>query len=235
MKISIIIPTYNEEKTIKKIIDYVQGVAYPADYEIIIVDDASIDRTIEKEFLIKLKNKKEKRNIRIFKNRINRGKGFSIRKGIKRSTGDIIVIQDADREYDPQDIPKLVMPIINGECLVVYGSRFLGAKWPQGMAFQNLIANKLLTWITNILYGTKLTDEATCYKIFKTDVVKSMDLRANRFTFCPEVTAKVAKKGITIKELPISYNGRTSNQGKKIKAKDFLYAVLTLLWQRIIK
>lgn len=233
MKLSIIIPTYNEATTIKGLVEYVQSVNYPIDYEIIIVDDASIDRTFEKEFLIRQKNKKEEHNIRVFKNRINRGKGFSIRKGIRRAKGDIIIVQDADREYDPHEIPLLLEPIIKGETEVVYGSRFLKNVRPEGMALPNFIANKFLTMLTNILFGIRITDMETCYKVFKADVVKSLKLRANRFTFEPEVTSLLAKKGIKIKELPVTYRGRTAEEGKKINWKDFVYAVLVLFWQRI--
>jgi len=207
----------------------VQSVKYPIEHEIIIIDDASIDRTFEKVSLIRLQNRKEENNIRLFKNKINRGKGFSIRKGIRRSKGDIIVIQDADKEYDPHDIPKLLGPILKGESEVVYGSRFLETSQPKGMAFANWVANKFLTQLTNFLYGLKLTDMETCYKVFKADIVKSLKLRANRFTFEPEVTALLAKKKVKIEELPITYHGRTAKEGKKIKAKDFFFAVLMLI------
>ncbi len=158
VKLSIIIPTYNEHSTIEELIGYVQSVPYPVEHEIIIVDDASIDRTYEKEVLIRMKNRTESNNIRLFKNVINRGKGFSIRKGIRRCTGDIIIIQDADKEYDPHEIPKLLEPILAGKTDVVYGSRFLNAKRPEGMAFANWVANRFLTWVTNVLYGLNLTD-----------------------------------------------------------------------------
>jgi len=233
MRLSIIIPTYNEQNTIRQLIDYVQSVEYPIEHEIIIVDDASVDRTYEKEFFIKQKNRTETANIRVFKNRINKGKGFSIRKGIKRSRGDIVIVQDADTEYDPHEIPKLIIPIIEGKADVVYGSRFMFSVRCQGMAFPNFVANKLLTFFTNLLFGIKITDMETCYKAFRADIVKSLPLRADRFTFEPEVTALLAKGKITIKELPISYRGRTAKEGKKIKTKDFFYAVFTLLWQRV--
>ncbi len=235
MKLSIIIPTYNEHATIEELIGYVQSVDYPIEHEIIIVDDASIDRTYEKEVLIRLKNRKESNNIRLFKNSTNRGKGFSIRKGILRCTGDIIIIQDADKEYDPNEIPALLKPILEGKTNVVYGSRFLNAARPDGMAFSNWIANRFLTWMTNLLYGLKLTDMETCYKVFRSAIVKSLKLRANRFTFEPEVTALLAKKKIGILELPISYHGRTAEEGKKIKAKDFFFAVAVLLKNKFFR
>ena len=233
MKLSIIIPTYNEHSTIKELINYVQSVEYPIEHEIIIVDDASIDRTYEKEMFIRIKSRREANNIRLFKNKINRGKGFSIRKGIRRAHGDIIVIQDADKEYNPQDIPALLQPILKNEADVVYGSRFLGNARPKGMAFLNWIANRALTAFTNLLFGLKLTDMENCYKVFRAPLLKSLKLRANRFTFEPEVTALLAKKQAVIKELPIRYNGRSSKEGKKIKARDFFYAVLILIWRRL--
>ncbi|MBN1688949.1 MAG: glycosyltransferase family 2 protein [Candidatus Omnitrophica bacterium] len=235
MKLSIIIPTYNEHNTIAQLIHYVQSVKYPIAHEIIIVDDASIDRTYEKETMIRLKNRHEDNNIRLFKNRINRGKGYSIRKGIRQAHGELIVIQDADTEYKPSEIPKLLDPILKGEADVVYGSRFLGCCYPKGMAWPNWMANRFLTFLTNLLFKLPLTDMETCYKVFRADIVKHLALKANRFSFEPEVTALLAKKGIRIMELPISYEGRTSKEGKKIKAKDFLFAVLTLFKYYFIK
>jgi glycosyltransferase involved in cell wall biosynthesis len=233
MKLSIIIPTYNEQKTIKRIVDYVQSVDYPIEHEILIIDDASFDRTIEKSYLLKLRSDREEKNIRVYRNPVNRGKGYSIRKGIGLSRGDIIIIQDADTEYDPHDIPKLITPIIKGEAKAVYGSRFMHSGRPGGMALLNLIANRLLTFLANRLFGIRLTDEATCYKAFDAELLRSFDLKGDRFTFCPEVTAKLAKKRVPIKELPISYKARTAEEGKKIKAIDLVFAVLMLLKERV--
>ncbi|UCG35757.1 MAG: glycosyltransferase family 2 protein [Candidatus Omnitrophota bacterium] len=235
MKLSIIIPTYNEQTTIKHLIDYVRSAKYLIEYEIIIVDDASIDRTYEKELLIRLKSKAKSGNVRLFKNRINRGKGFSVRKGIRRASGDIIIVQDADTEYDPREIPRLISPIIEGKAAVVYGSRFLNKVRPKEMAFPNWVANKILTSFTNFLFKIKLTDMETCYKAIRADIAKDLKLKANRFTFEPEITALLAKRKIEIKEMPISYHGRSAKEGKKIKAKDFIFAILVLLWQRVIK
>ena len=231
MKLSIIIPAYNEERTIRELIRSVQAVNYPVDYEIIVIDDASVDRSYEKEILIKLRNRNH--DIRIFKNRINKGKGFSIRKGIKRARGDLIIVQDADDELDPNDIPKLLEPILKGEADVVYGSRFLNCPYPHGMAFPNWLANKFLTKMANILFGLRLTDVETCYKVFRTNIVKSLPLKACRFTFDPEVTALLSKNKIGIKELPVSYCGRTAKRGKKIKARDFVFALLILLKYKV--
>lgn len=230
MKLSILIPTYNEQKTIKELVHALQSTFYPVEHEIIIIDDASFDRTVEKEMLLKIRSKQN--NIRIFKNRINKGKGFSIRKGIRHAKGDFIIVQDADDEYDPKDIPKLLEPILEGKAEVVYGSRFLMCPYPEGMALLNWIANRLLTKLTNWLYGLTLTDMETCYKVFKADILKRLKLSTNRFAFEPEVTVLLAKAKIKILELPISYQGRTAKQGKKIKVRDFFFAILTLLRYR---
>ena len=232
MRLSIIIPTYNEATTIRELVRIVDAVRYPIDHEVIVVDDASVDRTYEKEILMKLQNKVK--NFRVFKNRINKGKGFSIRKGIRRATGDFIIIQDADNEYDPRDIPKLLEPILNHEADVVYGSRFLDRPLPKGMALPNWVANKVLTLMTNLLFGSNLTDMETCYKLFRREVIQALPLRANRFAFEPEVTALLAKRKVAIKELPIHYSGRNSKKGKKIKARDFFFAFLTLLSHKFL-
>lgn len=234
MKLSIIIPTYNEHATIEQLVSYVESVKYPIEHEIIIVDDASIDRTFETSSLVRLQSRKDgSRHIRIFKNKINQGKGFSIRKGIRHAKGDIIIIQDADTEYDPHEIPKLLEPLLKNETDVVYGSRFLGAARPKGMAFVNWIANIFLTKLTNFLYGLHLTDMETCYKVIRAGIIKNLKLRANRFTFEPEVTALLAKQRMKITELPIQYRGRTAKEGKKIKTKDFFFAIGTLLLHKL--
>lgn len=234
MKLSIIIPTYNEQNTIDQLVHYVQSVPYSIDYEIIIVDDASVDRTYEMETLIRIKNRGGANNIRLFKNHVNRGKGFSIRKGIRHATGDIIVIQDADTEYNPQEIPKLLEPILKGQAEAVYGSRFLQTKRPQGMAFKNWVANRFLTMLTNILFGLKLTDMETCYKVIRAPLLKNLPLKSNRFSFEPEVTALLALKKVPILEFPIQYQGRTEKEGKKIKPRDFFFAIGTLLKYRCL-
>ncbi|MGD9014975.1 MAG: glycosyltransferase family 2 protein, partial [Candidatus Omnitrophota bacterium] len=225
MKLSIIIPTYNEELTIEQLIRLVESVSYPIDHEIIIVNDASTDSTLQKDILKQI----SKDYVKLLNNRENKGKGICISQGIGSATGDIIIIQDADLEYNPQDIPRLIQPIINGEAEVVYGSRFLKSKYPYGMAWPNYIANKFLTRLTNLLYRTNLTDMETCYKAIKANVIKNIRLRARRFEFEPELTAKIVKRKISIYELPISYRGRGLKQGKKIKPKDFFIAIQTLL------
>jgi len=233
MKLSIIIPTYNESTTIRELVSMVNAVHYPIEHEIIIVDDASIDRTHEKSAV--LKRQSPLKNIRYFKNRFNQGKGYSVRRGIQRARGDFIVVQDADHEYNPEEIPQLLEPLLRGSADVVYGSRFIQKSRPKNMAFPNWIANIFLTKLTNWLYGLQLTDMETCYKVFRADVLKQVRLRANRFTFEPEVTALLARRKIRIAELPISYSGRTAKEGKKIKARDFVFAVLTLIKYKIVR
>ncbi len=229
--ISIIIPAYNEISTINKILNRIQKVNISK--EIIIIDDFSTDGT--RQFLKKIKNP----DIKIFFHKKNYGKGHAIRTGIKHATGEIIIIQDADLEYDPQDYYKLIAPIIEGKTKVVYGTRF-----PKKPGHPSLIkpyyslfnpfyfANKMLTITANILYKANITDEPTCYKVFKTDVLKSINLKCERFEFCPEVTAKVRKKGYKIYEVPISYTPRTVKQGKKINYKDGFQALWTLIKYR---
>ena len=232
MTLSIIIPVYNEQDTLERVIKNIRSVKFPVDYEIIIIDDASSGGKCEEYLSTGLNDQAGGRKIKILRNIINRGKGFSVRKGIERAAGDIIIIQDADIELDPNDIPKLLGPILKNEADVVYGSRFLNKPWPDRMSRMSWLANKFLTRLTNILYGLKLTDMETCYKVFRAEIVKNLDLRANQFTFEPEVTALIAKRGISIKELPVSYCGRTTRDGKKIKAKDFMSAVFVLLAKR---
>lgn len=232
MKLSIIIPAYNESRTIKELIRSVTSVQYPCDYEVIIIDDCSIDRSYE-ELIIHLKS--EKGQIKLFRNRTNMGKGASLRQGFKHATGDIVIVQDADTEYDPHEIPKVIAPILKGEADVVFGSRFLGKWHPDGMAFPNWVANRILTKLTNFVYGSRLTDMETCYKAIKAPLIKGLRLHCNRFNFEPEITALLLKKKINIKEVPIRYKGRTAKEGKKIKTKDFFQAVWTLVKCRVSK
>lgn len=231
--LSVIIPVYNEEKTILEIIKRVKAVKIPK--EIIIVDDFSTDRT--GEILRKIKDK----NIKIVFQDKNYGKGFAIRTGLKNVTGNIVIIQDADLEYTPQDYIKLIEPINEKKANVVYGTRFPRKKGHPSLLAPYMsifnpyyFANKILTLASNILYNAKITDEPTCYKVFKTQVLKSIDLKCKRFEFCPEVTAKVRKKGYKILEVPISYNPRSVEEGKKIKLKDGMQAIWTLIKYRFI-
>jgi len=222
VKVSIIIPVYNEEATIEEVIRRVKEV--DLDKEIIVVDDCSTDCTPE---LLQRSN-----GVRIIKSATNRGKGAAIRAGLEQATGDIVVIQDADLEYWPEDIPALVEPIIAGRADMVYGSRFL--KGRPYMRWQNYLANKLLAFAASILYLRRVTDEATCYKAFRMDLLRSIRLTCTRFEFCPEVTARLLKRGVRYLEVPVRYKARSLEQGKKIRAIDGLIALWTLVKYRFV-
>ena len=226
-KLSVIIPVYNEEKTINLIINKIKKVSLKnVEVEIIAVDDASTDGT--KEFLKKIKD----RAIKIVFHKKNMGKGSAIRTALNYCTGDIILIQDADTEYDPKDYPKLIKPILEGKTKVVYGSRVLCRKHLKYNKFVYYLGGLSLTIITNLLYGTNLSDEPCGYKVFHSSVIKNINLKCKRFEFCPEITAKIAKKGIKIYDIPASYNPRSRKEGKKIKFRDWLEAVYVLLKYR---
>lgn len=224
LKTSVIIPCYNEKSTIEEIVKRVRAIELV--YEIIIVDDGSTDGT--REILTQLE---ELDNVKIVLHTHNQGKGAAVRTGFDHATGDIFLIQDADLEYDPRDYPKLITPIEEGVSDVVYGSRFLGGP-RKAMFFWNMIANRTLTLVTNILYNAILSDMETCYKVFRAEVIRDIPLRSRRFDFEPEVTAKVLKRGHRIYEVPISYNGREWNEGKKISWKDGVIAMWTLFLYR---
>lgn len=226
MEISVIIPCYNEKKTILKIIKLVKAVKI--DKEIIIVDDFSTDGT--RDILKKIKDKE----VKIIYQPRNYGKGMAIRTGITHVSGDIIIIQDADLEYDPQDYYKLIEPIVQGKAKVVYGTRFPRGKKRPGLFNPYFMANRILTAAANVLYLARITDEPTCYKVFSSDVLKSINLKCERFEFCPEVTAKVRKLGYKIVEVPIAYYPRSVKEGKKIKLKDAFEAFWVLLKYRFV-
>jgi len=219
MKLSIIIPCYNEEKTISLIIDKILS-NYTGEKEIIVIDDCSNDKTSE---ILKtdLKNKIDK----LIFNTKNSGKGFSIRKGINIAEGDIILIQDADLEYDPSDYAKLINPIKKGLADVVYGSRFMGGEEKRVLFFWHTLGNKFLTTLSNMFSNLNLTDMEVGYKSFKSNILKDINLIENRFGFEPEVTAKIAKKKIRIYEVGICYYGRKYEDGKKITWKDGISAI----------
>jgi glycosyltransferase involved in cell wall biosynthesis len=226
MKLSVIIPVYNEVESIQVILKRVQATNLAS--EIIVVDDGSKDGT--RDVLKKLDGKK---GVRIILHDQNQGKGAAVRTGMAAAKGDVLLIQDADLEYDPRDYPQLLEPIKEGLADVVYGSRFLGRAHRVTM-FWHLVANKMLTLMTNILYNTILTDMETGYKVFRREVLNGMILHANSFDFEPEFTAKVLKRNFRIFEVPITFNPRDYAQGKKIKLHDAFEAVWTLLKYRFI-
>lgn len=219
MKLSVVIPVYNEQSTISEVIEKVRQV--PVEKEIIVVDDGSTDGTGDK-----LNIHADDPIITVHKSMVNFGKGAAVRIGFEYAQGDAVIIQDADLELDPNEYPQLLEPIIKGEADVVYGSRFLNLK--RKVKLINLLANKFLVFLTNILYGAKLTDMETAYKVFRIDVVKSLKLRSMGFEFEPEVTAKVLRNGYKIVEVPITYHPRTVEEGKKIGWKDGIKAIYFL-------
>lgn len=228
VRVSIIIPIYNELRHAAEMLKRVVAAPLPegCEKEIVIVDDGSTDGTAE------LLDKICEGNLNyVHHSVLNFGKGTAIRIGLRLATGDIVLIQDGDLEYDPREYSLLLRPVLDGEADVVYGSRFRGTVG--GMRTPNLLANKILTLLANLLYTARITDEATAYKVFRRDVLDRIDLRCKRFEFCPEITAKVCRLGYEIHEIPITYNGRTVEQGKKIRWKDGLEAAYTLLRYRL--
>ncbi len=224
MKLSIIIPCYNECHTIEKIIDRVNN-QETFNKEIIVIDDCSTDGT--KEILLSLKDTKVDL---LIGNDKNYGKGYSIKKGIEAATGDLILIQDADLEYDPNDYEKLIKPIIHGEADVVYGSRFVGSDQKRVLFFWHALGNKFLTLLSNMCTNLNLTDMECCYKVFKSKVIKDINIKENRFGFEPEITAKIAKKDLKIFEVGIKYFGRKYSDGKKITWKDGFRAIYCIIY-----
>jgi glycosyltransferase involved in cell wall biosynthesis len=221
--LSVVMPVFNEASTIHEIINCV--LAQPMVAELVVVDDHSTDGTLEKlHELAKLDAR-----IKIFRHEINLGKGAALRTGISRATADLVIIQDADLEYDPKDYSKMIGPIINGKADVVFGSRFIGSEEHRVLYFWHSVGNKFLTLLSNMFTNLNLTDMESCYKVFKREVIQSIKIEENRFGFEPEVTAKVAKKDLRIYEVAISYHGRTYSQGKKIGWKDGVSALRCIL------
>jgi glycosyltransferase involved in cell wall biosynthesis len=220
-----VIPVYNEVGTIKEIVGRVQAV--DLEKEIVIVDDGSTDGTRELLQEITLSHG----NVRVLYHDHNQGKGAALRTGFESASGDIVIIQDADLEYDPREYPVLLGPILDGRADIVYGSRFLGGPH-RVLFFWHYLGNKFLTLLSNALTNLNLTDMETCYKVFRREVLNDIQLKSNRFGFEPEFTAKIAKKDFRIYETPISYSGRTYAEGKKIGWKDGIKAVVAILWFR---
>ena len=229
MKISIIIPCYNEVKTVEKLINKV-FYQPTIEKEIIVIDDGSTDGTS-----LVLDKIKDKIDILII-NEKNFGKGYSLNKGIAKSTGDIVLIQDADLEYDPSDYDKLIKPIISGEADVVYGSRYTGSQEKRVLYFWHTIGNSFLTLLSNMLTDFNLTDMENCYKIFKSEIIKGIKIEENRFGFEPEITAKLSKlKNLRIYEVGVKYYGRQYNEGKKITWKDGFSAIRCIFFYNIFR
>jgi len=244
MKLSVVIPVYNEEKTIEELLSRVLAEKTPK--EVIVIDDGSTDQTwkIIQNFKPPTPSGRKKikntyPGLKVFRNERNRGKGYSVRRGIKEATGDVLIIQDADLEYDPKDYQRLLKPILLGETQVVYGSRLKKMKFklfgknktPLPLHY---LVNRFLSFLTNLLYGSNLTDMETCYKMMTKEVYQNLNLNSDRFEIEPEITAKILKMGCKITEAPIITKPRSYKEGKKIKAKDTFGAIFTLLKYRFV-
>jgi len=226
--LSVVIPVYNEESTINQILNAVSTQDLVT--EIVIVDDCSKDNSAEKikQTVDQLCSERSNLKVTFLQNEKNQGKGSSLRKGFQHTTGDVIVIQDADLEYNPQEYTALIRPIAEGQADVVYGSRFIGGTH-RVLYFWHYLGNKMLTLLSNMFSNLNLTDMETCYKMFRREILESIEFKSNRFGFEPEFTAKVARAGLRIYELPISYYGRTYNDGKKITWRDGLAAIYHII------
>lgn len=238
-------PVYNERATLEEIVRRVRAVdltinpdgsnqmldgPITLEREIVIVDDGSTDGTRD---ILSAWKAEQPADMQIIYHEVNGGKGAALRTGFTHATGDVVIVQDADLEYDPRDYVKVLLPLLEGRTPVVYGSRFMGGT-RSAMSLSHTMGNKFLTVLTNVLYGTSLTDMETCYKCFRRDVIADVELRSRRFEIEPEITAKVLKRGYTIFEVPISYNGREFHEGKKITWRDGFVAVRTLIKYRFV-
>lgn len=226
VKISIVIPAYNEALTVEETLKRVHRVPY--DKEIIVVDDGSTDGTRD---ILQQSSLISTMGIRVLLHEQNQGKGAALRTGFKAVTGDVVIIQDADLEQDPDEYPKLLEPIANGTADIVYGSRFLGGTY-RFSSFRQFAANRFLTSLSNAVLGARLSDMETGYKVFTRNVLDGLDIKSNRFGFEPEFTAKVVKRRFRIAQVPVTYNPRTHSQGKKINWKDGVKAVFAIIWFR---
>ncbi len=229
MKLSVLIPAYNEEKTLEKVVRKVltQKINGITNMEIVIVNDASKDNTAQ---VIDKLAKEFPKSIQGFHQPVNQGKGAALRKGIEVASGDIIIIQDADLEYDPSEFPLVLEPIIEGRADCVYGSRFLSTQSKRVLYFWHMVGNQFLTLLSNMVSNINLSDMETCYKAFRSEIIKSIPIRSNRFGFEPEVTIKIAQRQCRIYEVGISYRGRTYKEGKKIGWKDGVKAIFTIFY-----
>lgn len=229
MQLSILIPVYNEESTVGEVIEQVLAIELPGiEKEVIVVDDGSTDGTAE---VLKREQLEHADVVTVYSSQQNIGKGMAIRIGLKYANGEIVLIQDADLELDPKEYGILLSPILSGQASVVYGSRFLNSA--NRIPWKSRLAQRILTPLIRLLYGARLTDEATAYKIFKADILQNLDLHCTGFEFCPEVTAKLLKQGYQITEVPISYRPRTDVEGKKLRfLRDGVNALYTLFKYR---
>jgi glycosyltransferase involved in cell wall biosynthesis len=228
LKLSVLIPVYNEEKTIARVVEAVLAAPLPSpmSLEIVVVDDASTDET--PAVLNALAGEK----VRVFRQNFNQGKGAAVRRALSEARGEVCIIQDADLEYDPRDFAIMLAPIVEKGADAVYGSRFIGSH--RVFLYWHYLANKSLTWLTNVLYDTMLTDMETGYKAIRTDVMRALNLKSNTFDIEPEITAKLFKRRLKVFEVPITYSGRTYAEGKKIRFKDALFALWALVKFRFV-
>ena len=234
--LSIVIPVFNEEKTILEVLEKLKTIRLidGIKKEFIIVNDCSIDNS--EKLILEFKDENEKVQIKYLKNEINRGKGYSLNKGFKNATGDYIVVQDADLEYNPQEFNRLLNPMLNGFADVVYGSRFKGSNPHRALFFWHTIGNNFLTFLSNMFSNLNITDMETCYKMFKKEIIQSIEIKENRFGIEPEITAKISKiKGIRIYEVGISYYGRTYEERKKIGWKDGFRAIYCIVKYNLLR
>ena len=225
--LSVVVPVYNERTTVVEILRRMRQVELPVDLEIVVVDDGSDDGTE------KVLGALEDSTVRVVRHTTNRGKGAAIRTGLEHARGDLLLIQDADLEYDPDDWPRLLSPMLKGKAQVVYGSRFTGER--RNLLFWHWVGNRFLSLVTNVLYNTTLSDMETCYKLFDRQVLDGITIKSDRFEFEPEITAKVLRRGYHIYEVPISYSGRDFDEGKKITWTDGFSALATLVRYRFWK